>query len=218
MKEQSKQNKSLTKSQNSKYRAKSKRANRTAEADKEIEQQNVSTPTGKKGKKNKNLKKVRKDSIWQYILDSFFNKSTKGAFDKQTSDFQVSFNRIFSETHKKEVFHILSYPTYIYPGHLEDIREKLRESVPISMRDDFDLQIVQLYRNNEINVFDKKITRLHVAAQRSYKQLTDDINRANELIVSGQSARITQEKAKEMGKKSKELYGSYKSCHRGENL
>ena len=135
-----------------------------------------------KSKSKKPVKAVKKDSLLNYFVDWSINKATEGNLDKQTSNFQISFNKILSETHKKEIFQILEYPTFVYVGHLDRLRDALLSIVPDSMRNDIDLQILEYTTPNLMSVTDKKMTRMRSRIEQAYTSQKNAIIEMKELL------------------------------------
>ena len=62
-----------------------------------------------------------------FYAEKILNKATRGSLDIQGSQFEISYSKILSETHKKRVIYIYEYPTKVYPGHLEALRILLKK-------------------------------------------------------------------------------------------
>lgn len=160
------------------------------------------------------LKAVKKDSTLNYLTDVVINRITNGDLDKQTSNFQVSFNKILSETHKKEVFQILEFPTFVNVGHLENLRDALLEIVPPSMSNSIDIQILQYDVPNQISVSDRKMTRIRNSVEQIYSMQKMRIENTERLMKENNApTHITLEDlqfAKEKLKRRKRLKFSFK--------
>lgn len=114
--------------------------------------------------------KTVKDSALDYVADVLLNRLTGGDLSEQTSNFQIAFNKILSEKHKKVVFHILEFPTEVRIGHLERFRKLIKDALPFDMREKFDLQILQYDMPNKISLTDKKMTRYRRSVSRMVKE------------------------------------------------
>lgn len=138
-------------------------------------------------------KKVMKDSWFETISDSFLNFITKGNLEEQTSNFQVSYNKILSENHVKQVIQILRMPALVKVGYLENIRVQLLESIPIQYVPNIDIQIHEYYVRNLMSVTDKKMTKLRGSVSSGYNIQLNNIKKMQKYLDTLNDGRITQE-------------------------
>ena len=83
-----------------------------------IEEEKLQPKTNKKIQtKNVKIKEKTKNqsenkiSMVDFYAEKILNKATRGSLDIQGSQFEISYSKILSETHKKRVIYIYEYPT-----------------------------------------------------------------------------------------------------------
>lgn len=137
------------------------------------------------------VEKVKKDSWMSTYSDYLLNMITKGNLEEQTSNFQVSFNKVLAESHVKQVIQILRMPALVPVGHLERIRREVLESIPINQSPFVDIQIHEHYTKNYMPINSKKVSKLYGSVNRALNEQKNTIAQIREYLSKPNDGRLT---------------------------
>ena len=148
-----------------------------------IEEEKLQPKSGKKvSTKNVKIKEKTKNqsenkiSMVDFYAEKILNKATRGSLDIQGSQFEISYSKILSETHKKRVIYIYEYPTKVYPGHLEALRILLKNSVAKEDKGSVGINICEHSFPYNVSFSSKKIINQEKVFRRTLKMVQSNID------------------------------------------
>lgn len=115
-----------------------------------------------KGRRNKNGLDITKTSV---MVGNALNKITKGALDRQTSPFEIGYNKIYSKR-VKMVLQISELPFELTYGYVDNLKVKVRRVLGNINSTELDIYSVQHCSLNHI-VFNKKMRNKEMALKNA---------------------------------------------------